>query len=542
MIVDDEPANTLLLERLFEMVGVGRCKSTNDPREAMALLQEFQPDVILLDLSMPHIDGFELLELFHSVIPEGTYLPILVLTADATGRAKQRALKSGANDFVTKPFNNAEVVLRVRNLLETRRLHCEMRRSNENLEAVVAERTSELRAALSELRDAQQQVIQQERLRALGTMASGVAHDFNNSLSIILGFGEFVLRICEQHHIEDAVEQMKIVLTTAEDAAQVVGRLRSFYREDSDVRERLIDLRGLVEQAVTITEPRWKTQAMGKGIAIDIQLELETTPRIWGHASELREVLTNLIFNAVDAMPAGGSLTFHTGVEDDSVILSVKDSGIGMPEEVRRRCLEPFFTTKGEHGSGLGLAMVYGIVQRHRGEMEILSKAGQGTTFIFRFPASIAADKDTCPASGAAVERSLRVLVVEDQELIRKIIVNNLGDDLHDITTAANADEALDILGTEDFDLIVTDQAMPGMNGAQLADAIKRINPETRVILLTGFGTESEGGQEGSGVDLVLEKPISQAAFRTAVAQVMSTAHQAPAGLHEPAQELSQTA
>ncbi len=524
MIVDDEPANTLLLERLFQLVDLPNCRSTNDSRQAVDLFLEYQPDVVLLDLSMPHLDGFEVMNRLKSVIPVGDYLPILVLTADATERAKQRALSSGANDFLTKPFNTSEVVLRVRNLLETRRLHLQMRRCNENLESIVADRTSELRQALGELKETQQQVIQQERLRALGTMASGVAHDFNNALSIILGFGEFVLQSCRKEPaMSEAAEQMEIVINTAEDAAKIVGRLRSFYSTAKDLSERPVDLKALVKQAVAITEPRWKTQPRGKGIEITVHMALDETPPIWGHAHELREVLTNLIFNAVDAMPEGGTLTFRSGVEDRAVFVSITDSGTGMTEDVRRQCLEPFFTTKGEQGSGLGLAMVYGIVQRHQGELDIQTGVGQGTTFVIRFPAQTSDDEHACEDSPAGVERPLQILVVEDQDVIREIVVEHIGSDLHTIATAADAEEALSKLQSTPFDLVVTDQAMPGMSGDQLSAVIKRDYPGTRVILLTGFGNYGNEFENVPTFDLVLGKPISKEAFRTGIARVMAT-------------------
>lgn len=522
MIVDDEPANTVLLEKLFAMVGIGVTSSINDPRLAVSHFGEFLPDLILLDLTMPYRNGFEVLADLQKLIPPGDYLPILVLTADATDQVKQRALSSGANDFVTKPFNSAEVVLRVRNLLETRRLHLEMRRGNENLESVVAHRTSELRQALEELRNTQQQVIQQERLRALGTMASGVVHDFNNSLSIILGFTDFALVECRrQPSMAKASEQLEIVRTTAQDAAKIVGRLRSFYCTEKSPSVRPVDLGAVVEQAVTITEPRWKSQAMAQGVDIAVELKLEKTPALWGHAHELREVLTNLIFNAVDAMPDGGTLTFRTGVENDSSFVSITDTGTGMCAETRQRCLEPFFTTKGEGGSGLGLAMVYGIIQRHQGQLDIRSEEGKGTTFFIWFPTLEAPAETATDELQETMAQSLDILIVDDQEEIREIIAAQVGE-LHNVTTAADGEEAVEKLRAAHFDLVITDQAMPGMNGEQLASVVKAMHPDTRVILLTGFGTSYERSGNAENIDLILGKPILQSDFRSGIARVMS--------------------
>lgn len=520
LIVDDEPANTMLLDRLFALMGTASCRSTNDSREALPLLLEWQPDLVLLDLSMPYLDGFQVLEEIRAALAPGDYLPVLVLTADATEQTKERALSSGANDFLTKPFSNSEVVLRARTLLETRRLHCQLQASHGRLETAVAERTADLQQALAELKSAQQQVVEQERLRALGTMASGVAHDFNNALSIILGYGELVLGHCQDCGATSAAAQMRTIITTAQDAAKIVRRLREFHRTADEEPERPVDLHTLVEQAIAITEPRWKTQAMGRGVVITTALDLQPVPPILGHAHELRELLTNLVFNAVDAMPAGGALTFRTRAEEGSVLLSLSDSGTGMSEEVRQRCLEPFFSTKGEGGSGLGLSMVYGIIQRHRGLVEIQSQVGCGTTFLLRFPAAGDTAADGAASAACALDRPLRVLVVDDQDVIREIVELYLTSDAHAVTTAGDAESALAALSAEPCDLVITDQAMPGMNGEQLALAVKERHPGTRVILLTGFG----GGIDGDlppGIDLIVGKPVSHDDLRRAIDTVM---------------------
>jgi len=268
LIVDDEVANTLLLERLLEMAGFPGCKSTNDSEQAVKLFLEMRPDIVLLDLSMPNLDGFAVLEQLRSVIAADEFVPIIVLTADTTEQAKQRVLSSGASDFVTKPFNNAEVILRVHNLLKMRWLQQSLQAQNERLEFTVADRTRDLREALQELHDTQQQVIQQERLHALGTMASGVAHDFNNSLAIILGFGELALMECEKARMRKASESIDAIILAAEDGAKIVRRLRAFHRTEKDDGESPVELGGLVEQAIGLTEPRWKTETLARGISI----------------------------------------------------------------------------------------------------------------------------------------------------------------------------------------------------------------------------------------------------------------------------------
>ena len=523
MIVDDEPANALLLERLLDLAGISECKSTNDSEQAVDLFLKFHPDIILLDLAMPKLDGFAVLEQLRRVIAPDDIVPILVLTADMSEKAKQRVLSSGASDFVTKPFNNAEVALRVHNLLKMRWLHQRLQAQNERLEFTVADRTRELREALQELHKTQQQVIQQERLHALGTMASGVAHDFNNSLAIILGFGELALRDCKKSsRMRKTAESIRAIIVAAEDGARIVRRLRAFHRTERDDGERPVDLNGLVEQAVGLTEPRWKTEALARGISIDVRLELGNVPPIVGHGCELREIFTNLIFNAVDAMPDGGTLRFVTRLEDQEAIVTISDTGTGMTEQVRRRCLEPFYTTKGERGSGLGLSMVYGIIQRHSGKLEIESEPGKGTSFILRFPALQEAMNATERSSESVTNQALKVLVVDNEKPIRDILACHLENDLHSVESAADGNDALQKIETSNFDLVITRQVMPGMNGEKLAGAIKKISPQTRVLLLTGFDEAKSQESRNGSVSYVASKPASVRELRTAIMRAMA--------------------
>src|ERR1700704_269282 len=250
------------------------------------------------------------------------------------------------------------------------------------------ETNRELEKALSELKATQQQIIQQERLSAIGQMASGIAHDFNNTLMPILGFADLLLE--NDALLADKVEARKcleMLLTAARDETNVVNRLREFYRPiATDEEFPIVDLAKIVKQAISLTEPKWRHQAQANGLTVTVSTELKALPIVAGEESQLREVLTNLIFNAVDAMPEGGSISLETSIEGERAVIKVRDTGTGMIETVRQRCLEPFFSTKGEGGTGLGLSMVYGIVERHRGLLEIQSTVGQGTTFIIRLP------------------------------------------------------------------------------------------------------------------------------------------------------------
>jgi signal transduction histidine kinase len=533
LIIDDEEPNVRLLERVLTRAGFENFISTTDSREAAALFADFQPDLVLTDWLMPEVDGCAVIEQLRALTATDDYLPIVVLTADITPQTRKRALTAGATDFLTKPFDQIEVLLRMRNLLQARLSHLLIQAQNVNLEASVRQRTIELEHALDELRHSQQQVIQQERLAALGTMAGGIAHDFNNALSVIMGFGELLLRDAEDGLTrENATLPLTTILTAAEDAAKIVHRLRGFYRPEENCDQHIpIDLNKLIEQAISLTRPRWKTAATADGRAITITAEPGEIPCIAGDATELREVLTNLIFNAVDALPEGGAISLHTGMEGDTVVLKIRDTGTGMSEEVRRRCLEPFFTTKGQQGTGLGLSMVFGIVHRHAGTIDIESEPGQGTTFTLRLPAACA-EGVTGPDASPALQEPLRILVVDDQPVLCQLVCEHLQDDFHTVESALDGDEALEKFRAAKFDLVITDHVMAEMTGEKLATAVKEIDPAVRVILLTGYGGNSGGEKDSPAIDLVVGKPLSRAALRQALATVMAVDSSAEAGDH----------
>ncbi|MEO5738438.1 MAG: HAMP domain-containing sensor histidine kinase, partial [Variovorax sp.] len=311
------------------------------------------------------------------------------------------------------------------------RAEAELELTNEELVA----RNVELQTALADLKTTQQHVIQQERLRALGQMASGIAHDFNNALVPILGFCE-LLQIRPEILADrpKALSYLDTIQTAAKDAASVVSRLREFYRADKGHKPFApVNLKHLLEQTVTLTRPKWKEQAQAAGVNIEVALDLDPVPPIAGEESALREVLTNLVFNAVDAMPAGGTLTLRTRHHVNTAVIEVADTGTGMTEEVRQRCLEPFFSTKGEHGTGLGLSMVFGIVQRHSGSLDLRSEPGKGTTFSIKLPLMDAIVGDTAVIETPKAQRSLRMLVVNDEAPVRDTLSAVLMIDGHDV-------------------------------------------------------------------------------------------------------------
>jgi CheY-like chemotaxis protein len=315
---------------------------------------------------------------------------------------------------------------------------------------------------------------------------------------------------------------LKQINTAAEDAKNIVSRLREFYRRREEGEIFMpVNLNQLVEQAIELTQPKWKDQAQSKGITISMKTDLQGVPIISSNESELQGVLTNLIINSVDAMKENGTITLRTRHEGKHVVLEVSDTGIGMTEEVKQRCFEPFFTTKSESGTGLGLSTVYGIIQRHEGTIEVDSELGKGTTFIIRLPTQIEHRGEEKAPETSSLLRSLHILVVDDEPMVREVVTAYLTVDGHTFETATNGREGVEKFYKGKFDLVITDRAMPDMNGVLLAGLIKQITPKAPVIMLTGFGDMMKAtGEMPACVDCLVSKPVTLTEFREALAKV----------------------
>ena len=360
-----------------------------------------------------------------------------------------------------------------------------------------------------------------ERTDGTSFQVSGIAHDFNNSLTPIMSYSELLLDRPNLLDPQQTERYMKVIHTAARDAAAVVGRLRELYRERTEAPpDAVVDVVGCVEQAIALTRPRWKSQALATGSTINIQKEVDGTPYVAGDAGEIREVLTNLIFNAVDAMPGGGTITVRACADGDMVRLEVQDTGIGITEEIRARCMEPFFSTKGSHGSGLGLAMVAAIVDRHRGRWTIESEPDRGTTIVLSLPQRATRATGVPEASSNGRMRRLRILVVDDEAVVRKSIIDVLAADGHTVDSATNGVEGLEKVAGGWFDLVITDRAMPEMNGDQFASTLKRMMPDKPIVMLTGFGElMAARGERPAGVDVIVSKPVTRSELQKAVSQ-----------------------
>lgn len=371
----------------------------------------------------------------------------------------------------------------------------------------------ELNHYIAEQERIREQFSQIEKMSALGELASGVAHDFNNTLAGILGRAELMLMKANDPEIERG---LNIIIQAAEDGSKTVKRIQDFARQRRDRDFAPVAVDQLLMDINDITRPRWRDHAQAANVHIGLDLQVHTDAFVMGDASELREVLVNMVFNAVDAMPAGGQLTLSANERDGFVEISISDTGTGMNPEVRSRVFDPFFTTKGEAGMGLGLAVCYGIIQRHEGTIEVESLAGQGTTF--RIKLGIA---ETKPATGTEVatgprltlvpsSNTPRILVVDDEQCIRELLSDILNREGYEVTLAENGSEALELFDTQSFKAVFTDVGMPGMSGWELARAIRERHNDIPLAVITGWGEAvSSTEQETAKVDWVVAKPFS---------------------------------
>jgi len=378
----------------------------------------------------------------------------------------------------------------------------------------------DLQQAYDDLRQSQHTVMQQERLRALGQMASGIAHDINNAISPVSLYTESLLER-EPNLSERTRNYLTTIQRAIEDVARTVARMREFYRErDAQLTLERVEINRAVQQVVELTRPRWSDLPQARGAMVELQSFLDSSvPEIMGAEHEIRDALTNLIFNAVDAMPTGGSIAVRTRQApaadgEPRVLIEVSDTGVGMDEDTRRRCLEPFYTTKGERGTGLGLAMVYGMVQRHSAELEIDSAPGKGTTVRLNFPAFASSTISPAKTTVAAVVRKrLRILLVDDDPVLIKSLQDTLQEDGHAITATHGGREGIETFTAADkrgerFDIVVTDLGMPHVDGRKVAASIKEVSPTTPVVLLTGWGQRLIATNDAPAhVDKVLAKP-----------------------------------
>jgi signal transduction histidine kinase len=484
LIVEDDPDQALLAERTLRRqeppFEVARVETGAACLEA---LTERVYSVVLLDYSLPRMNGLDVLA---EIRGRELSVPVVMVTAQGDERIAVEAMKAGAVDYLVKtaaylttlPTVIHKVLKQHELAVENRRLYAEAQRS------------------LAELQAAQEQLVRGETLRALGEVASGAAHHLNNLLAVILGRVQMLLRT--PGDAAAVTRSLGMVQRATVDAAEVVRRLQRFARLAPAEDRHPVDLRDVAREVTEMTRVRWHDEAQARGIPIDVVLELDPVPTVIGNAPALREVITNLVLNAVDALPGGGRVVVRTFPDGGHACVTVADTGVGMAADVSQRALEPFFTTKGPKGTGLGLSVSYGVAKSHGGELRIDSIPGQGTTVSLRLPAvvSVTAPVEHAAPDGAACvppTPARRLLIVDDEAAVGDALAAMAASLGHEVARAGSGYDALALLATgERVDLVLTDLGMPEMTGWELARAIKRRWPALPLGLVTGWGANVE--------------------------------------------------
>jgi signal transduction histidine kinase len=590
LIAEDSPTQAQRLIHILEGQGY-RVTSASNGRLALEMARQQKPDLVVSDVVMPEMTGYELCAQIKSD-PKLSDVPVILVTTLSDPQDVIRGLACRADNFVLKPYDSEQLIRRIQfvlvnshmrqsdqpgmgleivfsgqkhfitadrlqilNLLlstyeaaiqrnqELSNTRDTLHETNRELQELTLEledrvlmRTRELEQSNETLRQAQQALIQQERLRALGQMASGIAHDINNAISPISLYTEAML---EREPLSDRSRGYLTTIQRAiDDVAQTVGRMREFYRpREQELQLADVELNPLIQQVLDLTRARWSDLAQQRGIMIELKNELaEDLHVIRGAENEIRDALTNLIFNAVDALPAGGVIAIRThnvavalphGAVEQRVHLEVADSGVGMDDETRKRCLEPFFTTKGDRGTGLGLAMVYGMAKRHSAGLDIDSKLGHGTTIRLTFRTALPQTASTGRHPVATFHsRNLRVLLIDDDPALIESLRSSLIDEGHKVTAAGGGQAGIDAFRESQragmpFDVVITDLGMPYVDGRQVVASVRAMSPATPIILLTGWGQHVENENERPPqVDRLLGKPPRIRELRAALAEL----------------------
>lgn len=378
-------------------------------------------------------------------------------------------------------------------------------------EAVVAIENAKLfeglKQAYARLKEAQEKLVQSEKLRALGEMAGGVAHDFNNLLGAILGRAQLLLLSAKE---QDIRKGLKVIEKAALDGAETVRRIQEFTRLRTDENFISLDPNEILKESLEMTKHKWKDEAQKKGILIQVETDLDQNlPQVAGNPSELREVFVNMILNSIDAMPEGGALCVSSHSDKNQVLARVKDTGIGMTEEVQRKVFDPFFTTKGPKGNGLGLSLAYGIIIRHSGEISIESQRGKGTTFSVKLPLKKLSEKKETRDEKTEEGRAETILIIDDEAAIRELLCDILQSRGYEATGVDDSLKGIELFQKEKFDIVFTDLSMPELSGWEVADRLRSLDPEVVIVMVTGWGTQVDSRKlKAHAVDLLMAKPF----------------------------------
>lgn len=486
LLVEDNRGDVRLIQEMFAEVENGGFDvvCVESLAEAMKCFDEAAFDVILLDLTLPDSHGLDTFVKINTRVP---HVPVVVLSGFGDELFAVEAVRRGAQDYLTKDKTDSNLLVRA------------------------------LRYAVERQRS-ENALVQSERLRALGEMASGVAHDFNNILAVILGRVELALEDVQDDKLK---KDLQVIEKTAMDASSTVRRLQEFSRVRVGHALEPVDVGELVQHALQMVESRQVQVKETDSINVDIVARLSQLDPVLGDAAELKQALVNIMFNSLDAMPQGGSITVAGEQEDGWVVLSVSDTGEGIADDIKGRVFDPFFTTKGSKGLGLGLSVTYGIVKRHGGNIDFESTAGDGATFVVKLPVAADVEPKAAAETKTQAAASARIMLVDDDPQVSEVLdlmLKKLG---HEVTVINSGRAAISAFKDGQYDLVITDLGMPDVTGREVAKAVKKEKPGTPVLLITGWGVQLEL-DEMPEIDGLIAKPFGRQVLSDKIAELLA--------------------
>jgi signal transduction histidine kinase len=375
----------------------------------------------------------------------------------------------------------------------------------------LAKANEQLQKEVTECKKAEQALIQSEKLKSLGTITAGISHEFNNILNIISGHVQLLQMGYKDH--SKLMDSLSIIRRSVDDGAEISKKMLEFTQAKKNTTGFVCsDINEILKQAIEFTMPRWKNMAQAKGTNYNMDTEgMKRVPSILCNPTELREVFVNIINNALDAMPDGGSLSFRTWSKGDTVFVSITDTGEGMTVDVKKNIFDPFFTTRCPEGTGLGMSTSYSKMVRHGGKIEVDSKEGKGSTFTLQFPATTeTVSPKVSPEPKQEIKRNnLRILVVDDEKNICNILDKFLSGSGHKVKTVDNGADAINIIKAEDIDLVLCDLAMPNVYGYDVVRTLNELEKRPKIGIMTGWGEKLKPiDDEDFKVDFIIKKPF----------------------------------
>lgn len=525
--VDDQDAQRYVKTRDLQLAGFDVLEAVGGT-QALRMIEQYKPPVVLLDVQLPDISGYDVCRCVKQKWPE---IMILMTSATFTTSADRTlGLDSGADSFLVQPSEPLELAAAINALLRIRHSETELRRLNESLEQRVQDRIAELAHANANLREqivqrqkAEAALVQAEKMQAVGQLTGGLAHDFNNLLTAVVGNLDLIRRRSPDARVQRLADN---ALNAAQRGAKLTSQLLAFSRTQK------LAIAPVDVNAVVAGMHDLLNQSLGTGIALKLEIDPELPPAL-ADANQIELAILNLSINARDAMPDGGTLTIATSCASSdakAVTITVSDSGVGMTPEVAERAFDPFFTTKpAGKGTGLGLSQVYGVAKQCGGDVVLRSAVGKGTTVVLSLPRAQAnvAPKAPTDLAVAGTGQSEKLLVIDDDSDVREMITAVLSEFGYEVREAAHAEAAMMILSDFTPDMIIMDFAMPGMNGAETATAVRQQCAGIPILIVSGFA-DSEVLENAVGNGPLLRKPFRPAEL-AAVTRSILDAKRAPA-------------